>query len=170
MKAADLDFVNEVRNECREYLHDNSEFTLEETKEWFRAAQPKFYLVMKDGKRIGYIRTSTWRDGEGFLVHSKENADIEVGKPVSCFVGCDLHQEYRGMKLSRVVYILLLNYLFEEKELETVWLEVLHSNTRALKLYESLGFKHVSNSFLKDRPEMSITMRLDRNKWLRPSS
>src|SRR5689334_7461162 len=32
---ADLPFLIEVRNECRDYLHDNREFSLSQCEQWF---------------------------------------------------------------------------------------------------------------------------------------
>ena len=35
MKLEDIPFFVEVRNDCRSYLSDDSEYTLEESKDWF---------------------------------------------------------------------------------------------------------------------------------------
>ena len=58
LKEEDLEFFNATRNECREFLHDNREFTLEQTKEWFKSLQPcqKYYLIHNGVQSLGYIR------------------------------------------------------------------------------------------------------------------
>ena len=124
IKFDDLAFVNEVRNECAEYLHDPRTFTLEETFEWFKS-DPKFWIIWNDGERIGYFRTSNY-----------------TGK--TAYVGADLHKDYRGKGYGYHSYLEFLPLLFKYYDLDAVFLEVLETNDRAKYLYNKLGFKEVS--------------------------
>lgn len=118
---ADLSFLNEVRNDCVEYLHDSRTFTLEETKEWFRSKRPKYWIIWKGEIRIGYFRTSKY-----------ENRSI--------YVGADLHKDYQGKGLGYESYVKFLPFIFNYFDIDTVKLEVFESNNRAINLYKKLGF------------------------------
>jgi len=124
IKFDDLAFVNEVRNECAEYLHDPRTFTIDETLEWFKS-DPKFWIIWNDGERIGYFRTSNY-----------------TGK--TAYVGADLHKDYRGKGYGYHSYLEFLPLLFKYYDLDAVFLEVLETNDRAKYLYNKLGFKEVS--------------------------
>lgn len=59
----------------------------------------------------------------------------------TCFVGADIHGEYKGTGLARPIYTWLFWYLFDNLNMNALYLEVLETNTLAVKLYEKLGFK-----------------------------
>lgn len=121
----DLQFLNEVRNDCaEEYLHDSRKFTLAQTKEWFRKEQPNYYIIQMEDIDVGYFRVSQ---------HSQSNSNL--------YIGADLHKEYRGRKLAHPAYKQFISYLFEKYNLNKISLEVLSSNVRAYSLYKKLGFK-----------------------------
>ena len=40
----DIPFLLEVRNECRDFLHDNRMFTLDDCRVWFREKHPDFQV------------------------------------------------------------------------------------------------------------------------------
>ena len=120
----DLQFLNEVRNECAaEFLHNSSTFTLEQTQEWFDRTNPDFWIIWENGERIGYFRTSEW---------SLDNKN--------CYVGADLHKNFRSRGLAYEAYIKFLPFLFNYFALHKISLEVLETNERAIKLYEKIGF------------------------------
>lgn len=123
----DLEFVNEVRNECVEFLHDSNTFSLEQTKEWFKNTNPLFYVIWAEDIRIGYFRTSNY---------SKQNNNI--------YIGADIHKNYRGMGYGYLSYIQFIPFLFEELKLNKISLEVLESNNRAYSLYLKVGFSIVA--------------------------
>jgi len=120
----DLAFLVEVRNECREHLHNNAKFTLEEALEWYFCTTPKFFMIEEQTTPIGYFRTSNW--------------DIQNGHVT---VGMDLHVDYRGKHLSKSLYIAFMHTLFKEFQFHKLDLEVLEGNSRAMQLYLDLGFK-----------------------------
>jgi len=120
----DLQFLNEIRNDCaEEYLHDSRKFTLEQTKEWFKTAQPDYYIIQLENIDIGYFRVSQ---------HSKSNRNI-------C-IGADMHKDFRGKKLAYPAYVEFLSFLFSKYHLNKISLEVLSTNIRALSLYRKVGF------------------------------
>ena len=127
----DLPFLLEIRNECREYLHDSKIFTLEECINWFESTQPKFYILEYLGERIGYFRTSNW---------SKD----------SVYIGLDIHKNYRGKGYAVTAYKLFIDKL----DKEIYYLKVLMKNKRAIHIYKKLGFQIIGTC------QNSLDMRL----------
>jgi len=124
LTADDLSFLVEVRNECKNFLHNATEFSLEECKEWFQKTSPKFYVIENEGIRIGYFRTSEWQQD-------------------SCWVGGDLHKDYRGKGLMKSAYFKLFQ-LLKDMNVNTVFLSVLSFNEVAFNLYKKIGFQTIS--------------------------
>jgi RimJ/RimL family protein N-acetyltransferase len=123
LTEADLPFLLEVRNECRNFLHDPRTFELEACRQWFRSNRPDFRVIRHGGERIGYFRLSQ-HDAAGRSV----------------YVGADLHQSFRGRGLAKRAYEELFALLRAGREYDTVKLEVLSHNTVAMGLYRRLGF------------------------------
>jgi len=128
MAAYDLSFFNEVRNECRFWLHDPTEYSLEQCQKWFNTMIPQFYIVERNGERIGYFRTSNW-NREHHLVS----------------IGADFHKDYRGKGYARPAYRAFMEKLLAEFAINTFFLEVLSHNVVARHLYERLGFVEFSS-------------------------
>jgi len=128
MTIDDVEFFNEVRNECREMLHDTTEFTLEESIKWFKETKPNFYIVKSGKQKIGYFRTS-----------------IENGL---FFVGMDIHKNYRGSGLAFYLYLDFFEKI--KNKTDKVNLLVKKKNTVAYNLYKKLGFIE------KDEPLINI--------------
>jgi len=150
----DLPFLNEVRNECcEEYLHNSCQYALEETYEWFFKTEPMFWMILLDGERIGYFRTSNW---------VKENKNI--------YLGADLHKNFRGKGLGYQSYIEFIPIFGKELNLHKISLEVLETNQRAIKLYERIGFVNEGikrDEVLKDGKWVnSIIMSIIENDWI----
>lgn len=59
----------------------------------------------------------------------------------NCEVGLDLLPEKRGLGLGKQSYACVLDYLFNQKNMNMVYLKVADFNPGASKLYESLGFE-----------------------------
>lgn len=119
----DLSFLVEVRNECREFLHDNRLFTLTECQRWFSESKPDFRIIRYGGERIGYFRLSNYHP---------EDASI--------YVGADLHKDFRGQGLARRSYEAFLPFVKDSYGISVLKLEVLSHNAIAHTLYEKLGF------------------------------
>ena len=122
----DLPFLIEVRNECRDNLHDNREFTLDNCQAWFRVQKPDFFIIRLCGERIGYFRLSNYLPDEA-----------------SIYVGADIHREFRGRGYARRAYAEFFSFLRERYCITTVKLEVLSHNTIAHALYLKLGFVEI---------------------------
>ena len=124
LKENDLEFLIEIRNECHFFLHNASEFSLKNCKEWFQKTNPKFFIIENEGNPIGYFRTSDWTDN-------------------SCWVGGDLHKDFRGRGLMKTAYYKLFDYL-KSINISIVYLSVLSFNEVAYNLYKNLGFETTS--------------------------
>ena len=102
--------------------------TLESEKEWLKENQNKynFAIVLKESdKLIGNISLI-----EADLVH--RNAVLGI------FIGDDSN---RGKGYGKEAIKLLLEYGFNNLNLNNIMLSVYSFNKRAIKVYESLGFK-----------------------------
>src|SRR5437763_14562726 len=113
----------EVRNECRDYLHDNRLFKLDECERWFRESKPDFRIIRYNGERIGYFRLSNYNPDER-----------------SIYIGADLHKDFRGRGLAKRAYESFIPALRQTYQVSTLKLEVLSHNLTAYALYQKLGF------------------------------
>jgi hypothetical protein len=100
IKIEDLSFLLEIRNDysTRNNLENNSIFTLEECKKWFKTLNSPWYIITNDEIPVGYIRT---------------NGDE---------IGCDIHPNYRRNGYAREAYKLIL------KEMKNASLWVFEDN------------------------------------------
>ena len=121
MLVDDLPHFLEIRNLSKEFLHDNSTFTLEQSTEWFKKTNPIFYVIELGNVIIGYFRTSNW-DGN------------------SPYIGCDIHPDFRGLGLGYLSYLKFIDRIYSEFNISSLKLEVLSTNVRAKNLYYKLGF------------------------------
>lgn len=120
----DLEFLCTVRNlYAEEYLHDSRKFDLYETFNWYKKTKPDYWMIFLEGTKIGYFRLSN---------HSSTNKNI--------YIGADISPEYTGKGYAKESYKKFIPFLFKEYNLHKISLEVLSSNTRAINLYESVGF------------------------------
>jgi RimJ/RimL family protein N-acetyltransferase len=121
MLVDDLPYFLDIRNLSKEFLHDNSTFTLEQSTEWFKKTNPIFYVIELGDVMIGYFRTSNW-DGN------------------SPYIGCDIHPDFRGLGLGYLSYLKFIDRIYSEFNISSLKLEVLSTNVRAKNLYHKLGF------------------------------
>lgn len=146
MTNDDLEFFHSVRSESYMFLHDNTNYSLEENIKWFEGLEDPFFIVSIDNNEpnvyepIGYFRTSNWVDD-------------------SLYIGMDIHPDYRGLKLAVPAYIRFMDKLKNDYSINKVYLEVLSSNRRAINIYNKLGFTIID---LKEYTEedKSILMEL----------
>lgn len=124
MALEDCSFLNTLRNDCVGFLHDSRTFTLEETLKWYIGLSFPYYIILKDGEKVGYIRTSDY---------SQVNRSL--------YVGCDIVKEHRGKGVAYGTFIEFLPWLFNEYDLHKVYAEVLEPNIASLNLYKKLGFE-----------------------------
>jgi len=121
MSLNDIPSFLEIRNLSKEFLHNNSTFTLEQSTEWFKKTNPIFYVIELGNVIIGYFRTSNW-DGN------------------SPYIGCDIHPDFRGLGLGYLSYLKFIDRIYSEFNISSLKLEVLSTNVRAKNLYYKLGF------------------------------
>lgn len=126
----DLEFFNATRNECREFLHDNREFTLDQTRGWFKSLRPhqKYYIITNGVNLLGYIRA------------------IEYSE-TSWEIGMDLAEKYRGLGVAKNMY---RKFMEDHPSVEFWGLEVLANNIRAYNLYRQLGFEINEDVLVKE--------------------
>ena len=120
MKYKDVKFFNEVRNECCEWLHDPTKYSLEESQEWFKREKRDYYVLQAENENVGYFRTSL-RDDENKTM----------------FVGLDIHEHSRGLKLAEPAYYEFFQFIKKKFATRVVFLRVLKKNVRAKHLYGS---------------------------------
>lgn len=122
MQENDLNFFNGVRNLSIDFLHDKTKYNIIEVRKWFKKTNNVYYIVKNNkNKRIGYFRTSNFIEN-------------------SCYIGMDIHPTYRGFGYSQRLYPIFMQKLFQEKQIQTFYLEVLKMNKRAIHIYNKLGF------------------------------
>lgn len=127
MNVNDVHFVNMVRNESAEFLHDTNKYTFEEANIWFQNNDIEFYILYVDEVRVGYFRTSN---------RTKK----------SIWIGLDIAVEHRGRGIAHPAYIKFIEYL-KDIGIDRCYLAVLEHNTRAIHIYNKLGFKTIHTNF-----------------------
>ena len=106
MTFYDLLFVNRLRNTCIEYLHTKETYNIFQTIYWFFRYKPKFWMIVKDGKNIGYFRTSNWTSN-------------------SCYIGSDIIEHEREKKYAKKMYPVFMRYLKRSHGIQKIYLEVM---------------------------------------------
>jgi len=151
----DLLFVNEIRNVYADkYLHDSRKFTLEDTEQWFYKSKPNFWIIWDGSVRIGYFRLSN---------HSIINSNI--------YIGADIHPNYTNCGYGYNAYIQFIPLIFKKYNLHKISLEVLSNNSRAIHLYNKLGF--VKEGIKRDEVKKenlyidSIIMSIKYDEWFK---
>jgi len=121
---SDAQFINKIRNGyASEFLHNSNTYTESQTKEWIKKYSPDYYIIQYLHRSIGYFRTSNY---------CPENRNI--------YIGCDIAPEFTGEGLGYISYLAFIPFIFKKYDLHKISLEVLSTNTRAISLYEKLGF------------------------------
>jgi RimJ/RimL family protein N-acetyltransferase len=152
MTEHDLLFMLNIRNEVRELLNDNRLFSLDECIRWYHKTQPENYIVSVSGTKVGVMRVR--RDKQ---------------YPESIEVGGDIASKYRRKGYGLRAYNILISHLFNNPEVDELFLEVLTTNMAAFNLYYKLGFQ-----IYEWKPQMAkrnngwiagFVMNLLRDKW-----
>jgi RimJ/RimL family protein N-acetyltransferase len=129
MTYDDLEEFLKIRNLSREWLHDQTEFELSDTQEWFLSmdyyANYKFWVITLKNRIIGYFRTSSWWNPDG------------------PWIGADIHPDFRGQGIATQLYPEFMRTMIRAFGVKGFYLNVLEYNIRAGKLYTSLGFEQV---------------------------
>lgn len=122
---SEAEILRKIRNECRSYMTRNTEYiTEEQQKEWFKNAHKKYELYLVYAIEHGVIVIDA---GYG-VIHLNENEYLLTGGLLS---------DYRNKGLGKQIFQHLIDNCNKQIPIR---LEVLKTNTRALKTYESLNF------------------------------
>lgn len=128
---AEAEMLRVNRNECREFMTRHTGYiTAEEQQEWFKDAFRKYELYLVYDLEHGSIVVDA-----GFgVIHKNESEFLLTG---------GLRPEYRNKGLGRNLFKFLIDQCHKGLPIR---LEVLKTNTRAYKTYESLDFKQIGEN------------------------
>jgi RimJ/RimL family protein N-acetyltransferase len=123
IRTEDAASINRIRNQSVQYLHDNTTFSIESTIQWMEKEHPDWYAILCDGEMVGYFRISN-----------------QSAPSRNLYIGADIDESHRGKGIGYESYIIMMERLFKERQLNKISLEVLGNNDRAFHLYRKLGF------------------------------
>jgi ribosomal protein S18 acetylase RimI-like enzyme len=123
---AEAENLRVIRNQCREYMTRSTDFiTPAQQEEWFKTAFRKYDLYIAYAIEHGVCIVDA-----GFgVVHKNEDEFLLTG---------GLVPEYRDKGLGKLIFKFLVDQCHKSLPIR---LEVLKTNTRAIKTYEGLDFK-----------------------------
>lgn len=133
----DIYNVYDLRKEAQKYLGTLLLNNSDKQEEWYEKIKndkTKLYLIIEEkhqkfNKFIGYIRLT----------------EIDYINRSIC-VGADIKTNYRGKGYGKEVYKYILNFVFNELNMNKCYLWVLENNERAINLYKKIGFKESGKS------------------------
>ena len=120
MELEDVPFFLDIRNECRDMLHDSGYYSLEEAFEWWPKKEGDYWVIRSGMFEIGYVRLSNL---------GTENVQV----------GMDIHVDFRNQGYGALAYYYLFIELLDRGH-KKCSLRVLKGNDRAIYLYQKLGF------------------------------
>ena len=141
MEYRDLSFFLETRNLVRHHLHDDREFTLEETKKWWKKTDIQYLIIEVRDTAVGYFR----------------NQNLGNNK---IMIGADIHPAYQRKGIAYISYKILLNKFISDNSEISIYLKVLRKNQKAFNLYKKLSFETVEVT------EKDFLMKLNNQKFL----
>ena len=133
------------RDEVRRWFKHSDVVTLENHRAWFRQHQ------LVDDALMFIVENNETREPVGqvsIYAIDREIGEAEVGRFIAA-------PGASGKGFIRDAIEALVAFAFGELQLQRVFLEVFTDNTRAIRLYESLGFVHID----ADRPKTCGTDR-----------
>ena len=126
----DAEAIRRIRNDQTtwENLTDPTPITESDQVAWYRALSSRagtrcFVVFDEVNPFLGYVRMDEY---------DKINRSVRVG--------LDIAPEFRGRGHGQKAFSLLLRYAFHEMNVHRVWLLVLHTNLRAIHVYQKIGF------------------------------
>lgn len=123
---AEAEILRTIRNKCREFMTRSTEYIEpEQQQEWFKTAHKKYELYIAYAIEHGVAIVDA-----GFGVIHKNDMDFMLTG--------GLLPDYRDRGLGKVIFKYLVDQCHKSLPIR---LEVLKTNTRAFKVYESLNFE-----------------------------
>ncbi|WP_439026763.1 GNAT family N-acetyltransferase [Haloarchaeobius sp. DT45] len=132
MEEEDIEFVTENVNDpdVRVPLGIGQPRNEKQHEEWFEeevsSDDDLTLLVVADDEPVGVIRSNWMNERHGHAI-------------LSCWLAADAHSQGYGKDATRT----LIDYLFEERRMETVRAEAFEFNEPSNALLESIGMRHV---------------------------
>ncbi|MBA7602443.1 putative ribosomal N-acetyltransferase YdaF [subsurface metagenome] len=131
LETRDLENLRKLRNDflnTSQYLTYPLPINEKNQLSWFESiskSPDKIYFVIENEKNqfLGIIRADEW---------DKINQSIRTGM--------DLAPEFRSKGLAYKTYLIFIEYLFNNININRIWLEVLDFNKYAISLYKKIGF------------------------------
>lgn len=123
---------------------------------WFRSLRGqrtcRAWIVEAGGRPVGEVELAqiNWRNG---------TAEIRI---------CIGEKENWGQGLGTESMVASLAHAFEQMNLKRIYLRVFDTNTRAIRLYERLGFRKeavLAPSARRQDPAPVVLMNLTRHRW-----
>ena len=142
----DAAFVAHVRRQSAEFLHDPTIYSVKDVYDWVEknGNSLRWFIIscwdedIKRHRSVGYIRTSIIDD--------------------KLYVGMDIEIKYRGMGLSQAAYKQFFPTAYIMSGKKDIWLEVLKTNSRAIHIYEKLGFELVEEKTITRNGQNEISL------------
>lgn len=131
-------------------------FDLRPAEEWLsslrRSGLARAWMIERDGRTIGEVELAQ-------INHRSGTAELRI---------CIGEESFRGQGLGRAALAATLAIAFGALRLQRVYLRVFETNERAIRLYESMGFRReavLSPSERRQDPAPVVLMTLPRHRW-----
>ena len=141
MERRDIEEARKLHNDDQTLLHLTDVFHVSE------AEQERWYdnlLLSRTSKRYSILEADS---GKFVGLFRLDSIDLQNR---SAWVGLDIARPFRGRGYAKIVYDYFFDYLFRQMGLNRLALVTLETNTVAVSLYESLGFRQ------EGRPRQAI--------------
>jgi len=137
-EPSDAYLICSERNKvCVSYLHDPHMYSEYDTKKWLENL-PKTSKRLIIEEPLGKYDVFIHNIPVGII--RIDNIDYQNN---NCQIGLDIFEKYQGKGLAASIYENLFEYLFNNLNMNMVYLEVLGTNDRARHIYEKLGMSLV---------------------------
>jgi len=137
IERADLEILRSLHNDPSTYMNLlNIDFIDEENQqEWWKNLHN-----VKNDMRMALCFAANPQEVFGRLRIQNVNTLHR-----NCEIGLDIRREYRQQGLGRKSYVMLLRFLFEEMNMNLVYLRVAEFNPEAKELYRKCGFRETGS-------------------------